>query len=104
MNRPLALLEAKHCTMILMFLREKEEPVLTKSIMAAIGVQNWATVRKTLTMLEDSGLILRRERTVGRYHSKANLWQLEPKLGSKVASELKEIERNIVDAQSMRGR
>jgi len=52
---PLKLLEEKHSTAILLFLHEHDVPVITKSIMNAIEVRNWATMAKTLRRLEEAG-------------------------------------------------
>ena len=97
---PLKLLEERHSTAILLFLYKHQVPVITKSIMSAIEVRNWATIASTLSKLEEAGLVTHIETKIGKYASKAQLWRLEPKFGVKVAATLEEVEGYIIDAAS----
>jgi hypothetical protein len=97
---PLGLLEERHSTATLLFLRKHDAPVITKSIMTAIGVRNWATMTNTLRRLEEAKLVTRVETRIGKYASKAQMWRLEPNFGVKVAAGLEDIERWMIDAVS----
>jgi hypothetical protein len=66
--------------------------------MAALGVQNWTTITKPLEKLEEARLLTRVETRVGKDWSKAQLWQLDPKYGVKVAAALEDIEMRIFEA------
>ena len=98
--RPLRLLEEKHSTDVLLFLRRHEGPAITKTIMVAIGVRNWATVARTLRKLEEARLVTHVEARIGKYSSRAQMWRLEPNFGARVAATLEDVERCMVDAIS----
>jgi DNA-binding HxlR family transcriptional regulator len=97
---PLRLLEEKHSTDVLLFLRRHDGPAITKTIMIAIEVRNWATVANTLRKLEEARLVIRVEMRIGKYASRAKMWRLEPKFGVKVAQALEDVDRWMTDAIS----
>jgi DNA-binding HxlR family transcriptional regulator len=89
----LKLLEEKYSTTILQFLRDSEGPVITKTIMNAIEVRNWATVSNTLAKLEDARLVTHAEKRIGKFGSRAKLWRLDPEFGIEVAEALDGVEK-----------
>jgi DNA-binding HxlR family transcriptional regulator len=97
---PLRLLEERHSTEVLLFLGRHDGPAITKTIMAAIGVRNWATIASTLRKLEEARLVTHVEARVGKYASRAQMWRLEPNFGVKVAATLEVVERCMIDAAS----
>ena len=75
-------------------------PAITKGIMVAIQVRNWATVANTLHNLEEAGLVIRVETRIGKYGSKAKMWRLEPIYGVKVAEALEDVDRLMAEART----
>jgi DNA-binding PadR family transcriptional regulator len=72
---------------------------MTKDIMEALGIRNWATATRILRKLEAARLVTVEEQNVGRYKSKAKFWRIEDS-GAKVATALEEAQRLSEQATS----
>jgi hypothetical protein len=93
-------LEGSHSVRVLLFLHRQSGPVMTKDVMEALGISNWATVTGILQRLGEAKLVSVEEVSVGRYKSRAKLWRIEPHFGAKVASALEDVERWSTAASS----
>ena len=95
------LLEGSQSVRVLLFLHRQTRPTMTKEVMAALHIKNWATAASILSRLEEAKLVRLQEVSVGRYKSKAKLWAIEPHFGAKVAAALEEVERLSTEAAAL---
>ena len=77
---------------VLLFLNRQSKPVMTKEVMDALGISDWATATAILRRLEAARLVSLEEQKVGRYKSRAKFWRIQG-FGTKIAAALEEAQK-----------